>query len=140
MPWKVVLQNSGHMAIHAALLPTNEVLYFGGWFESTGFYRYDVVSEARSDVFASSLPNTDMFCAGQSSLADGRVLFGGGELPPGEMGEDLHDHGTMSGGGSRACWVYDYRTNSWASAASMNLDPAGNPNSGPLVSDAGDAV
>ena len=30
MPWNIAVANSEVLAIHAALLPTNEILYFGG--------------------------------------------------------------------------------------------------------------
>jgi hypothetical protein len=36
----------------------------------------------------------------------------------------------MSGGGSRACWIYQSFSQSWAGAADFNLDPDGTPNSG----------
>lgn len=130
VPWEVIVQDSGHMAIHAGLVSTGEIMYFGGWFESEGIYRFDVVSEMIDDTFESALPDTDMFCGGQAFLADGRLLVGGGELPVGEEGEDLHGHGGLSGGGSRACWLYEPRGRTWARAADMNLDPDGNPNSG----------
>jgi hypothetical protein len=131
LPWEVIVQDSGHMAIHAALMPTREILYFGGWFESEGVYRFDVISDAVNDQFESDLPDTDMFCGSHAFLADGRLLVGGGELPAAEgEGEDLHGHGGMTGGGSRACWLYEPRGRTWEPAADMNLDPAGNPESG----------
>jgi galactose oxidase-like protein len=130
MPWEVIVQDSGHMAIHAALMLTGEILYFGGWFESEGIYRFNVTSGSIDNKFESDLPNTDMFCGGHALLADGRLLVGGGELPAGEEGEDLHGHGGMTGGGSRACWLYEPRRRIWDQAASLNLDPAGDPNSG----------
>ena len=130
MPWEVIVQDSGHMAIHAALVQTGEILYFGGWFESEGIYRFNVISEIVDDEFESDLPNTDMFCGAHAFLADGRLLVGGGELPPGEEGEDLHGHGGMTGGGSRTCWIYEPKTRTWDKAGDMNLDPAGNPESG----------
>lgn len=130
VPWEVIVQDSGHMAIHAGLGATGEIMYFGGWFESQGIYRFDVVSEGIDDKFESTLPDTDMFCGGHAFLADGRLLVGGGELPAGEEGEDLHGHGGMSGGGSRACWLYEPRGRTWVKAADMNLDPASNPESG----------
>ena len=130
-PWEVIVQNSGHMAIHAAVLQTGEVLYFGGWFQSTGIYTFDVVGEGISDEFASTLPDTDMFCSGHAFLADGQLLVGGGELPPPPgKGEDLHGHGNISGGGERTCWLYRPLQRAWRRAGDMNLDPAGNPNSG----------
>lgn len=129
-PWEVVLSDSGHMAIHAAVAPGNEIVYFGGWFESTGVYRFNVVTETRNAEFATPIPDTDMFCASHSFLADGRWLVGGGELPAGDEGEDLHGHGGMTGGGSRACWMYTHRLRRWDRIADMNLDPAGNPESG----------
>ena len=30
LPWNIAVANSEVLAIHAALLPTNEILYFGG--------------------------------------------------------------------------------------------------------------
>lgn len=130
LPWEVVFSDSGHMAIHAAVVPGNKIVYFGGWFESTGIYNFDAVTESKDDKFESTLPETDMFCASHSFLADGRWLVGGGELPAGDEGEDLHGHGGMSGGGSRACWIYTPRLRRWDRAADLNLDPAGNPDSG----------
>jgi hypothetical protein len=130
MPWEVIVQDSGHMAIHAALVHTDEILYFGGWFESEGIYRFNLNHDSVEDEFNSSLPNTDMFCGSHAFLADGRLLVGGGELPAGEEGEDLHGHGGMTGGGSRACWIYDPGARAWNPAADLNLDPAGNPESG----------
>ncbi len=130
LPWEVVLADSGHMAIHAAVVPGNQIVYLGGWFESTGIYTFDVITEDKDDRFESSLPDTDMFCSSHSFLADGRWLIGGGELPPGEEGEDLHGHGGMSGGGSRACWIYNPKGRRWNRAADLNLDPAGTANSG----------
>lgn len=131
MPWEVIA-DSNHMAIHAALIPTGEILYFGGWFESEGIYRFDVRTAAITDTFASDLPNTDMFCGGHAFIAGGRLLVGGGELPalPDGGGEDLHGHGGMSGGGARACWIYDPFSLRWDSVAAFNLDPDGNLNSG----------
>lgn len=130
-PWEVIVQDSKHMAIHAAVVPTGEILYFGGWFQSSGIYRFDVVGEGISDEFESTLPTTDMFCGGHAFLADGQLLVGGGEVPPpAQGGEDLHGHGGMSGGGSRACWLYRPFHRTWRDAAEMNLDPAGNRDSG----------
>jgi hypothetical protein len=129
-PWEVVLNDSGHMAIHAAVVPGNEIVYYGGWFESTGVYRFNVVAETRNAEFTTPLPDTDMFCASHAFLADGRWLVGGGEIPAGDEGEDLHGHGGMSGGGSRACWIYTHRLRRWDRVADLNLDPAGNPESG----------
>lgn len=137
MPWEVVAHDSGHMAIHAALVETGEIVYFGGWFQSSGFYRFDVRSEAISTEFeqgpdpaAPLVPDTDLFCSGHAFLADGRLLVVGGELPTPSEGEDLHGHGGMSGGGERACWVYRPSSRTWTQVADLNLDPHGDLFSG----------
>lgn len=130
IPWEIVLSDSGHMAIHAAVVPGNKIVYYGGWFESSGIYNFDIVSERKDNSFDSALPDTDMFCAGHALLGDGRWLIGGGELSAGPDGEDLHGHGGMSGGGSRACWLYTPSSRRWTKAGDLNLDPDGNLNSG----------
>ena len=137
MPWEVIVPDSGHMVIHAALAETGEVVYFGGWFQSSGFYRFDVRSEMTSSEFeqgpdptAPLVPDTDLFCSGHVFLADGRWLIIGGELPNPGMGEDLHGHGGMSGGGERACWMYRPSSRIWTRVTDLNLDPDGNLFSG----------
>ena len=63
MPWEVIVQDSGHMAIHAALVETGEIVYFGGWFNSSGFYRFDLRSEAISNDFEQGPRRRGTTCA-----------------------------------------------------------------------------
>ncbi len=81
LPWEIIALDSGHMAIHAALVPPGEIMYFGGWFSSEGFYIFDVETYQITDLSDTNPPNTDVFCSGHSFLADGRLLIGGGQLP-----------------------------------------------------------
>ncbi|VAX27589.1 hypothetical protein MNBD_NITROSPIRAE01-453 [hydrothermal vent metagenome] len=141
-PWEVIHPDSGHMAIHAALVPPGEIMYFGGWFSSNGFYIFDVDKEQVTDLSNTNPPNTDVFCSGHSFLADGRLLIGGGQLkihdgvphPPELNIPDLdkkdriahqkfharpefqhgHPNTGMAGGGTRDCWLYHPRSRSWS--------------------------
>lgn len=133
-PW-VVVADSKDMAVHAALLPTGQVLYFGGY-DVSDTHLYDTDTAAITDIpkfdAEGQRPWTNIFCGGQAWLPDGRLLVAGGMLPELEGAEDeqhVHPAG-MNGGGERGCWIFDGRRSSWSPTADLNLDPDGNPNSG----------
>lgn len=145
-PW-VVVANSKDMAVHAALLATGQVLYFGGYdVFDTHLYNTDTAEITDIPQFdpEGQRPWTNIFCGGQAWLPDGRLLVAGGMLPelaegeeeecePEEEGEESHEqhaHGGMRGGGDRGCWIFDGRRSSWSPTTDLNLDPDGNPNSG----------
>ncbi len=129
MPWMPETIDSQILAIHAALLSTNEILYFGGDqhyaaalnddFDHTRLFH--VVSKTITPV--SSL-TTDVFCSGHAFLGDGRLLVGGGTKqwgtdPPQGGG---HGHG-LNFGGERACWLFDPSGHTWKRIKDMNPEP-----------------
>ncbi|MCP9485278.1 MAG: DUF1929 domain-containing protein [Gaiellaceae bacterium MAG52_C11] len=142
-PW-VVVANSKDMAVHAALLETGQVLYFGGYdVLDTHLYHTDTAAITDIPKFDAEgqRPWTNIFCGGQAWLPDGRLLVAGGMLreledaeegeEQGESEEEQHIHAAgMRGGGERGSWIFDSRRSSWSPTADLNLDPDGNPNSG----------
>lgn len=105
------------LAVHAALLHTGKILYFGGDQHTSSLNANGDVDHTRlfdCDSFAidpiGGLPaSADLFCAGHCQLADGRVLVGGGthKWRPGSD-EDPHGHGGLSHFiGSRESWVFE---------------------------------
>jgi len=138
-PWEIIAPDSRHTAIHAALVPPGEIMYFGGWYSAKGFYIFDVETYQVTDLSDTNPPppaeaEVDVFCSGHSFLADGRLLIAGGQLKrPDNAPDELHGHTFMAGGGIRDCWIYNPRNNSWSepkAVADLNFDPDGNPNSG----------
>jgi hypothetical protein len=142
-PW-VVVANSKDMAVHAALLHTGKLLYFGGY-DVHDTHLYDTHTAQITDIPEFDTEGqpawTNIFCGGQAWLPDGRLLVAGGMLPEldeeveedlPELEEEVHvgGHGGMRGGGERGCWIFDPRSSSWSPTADLNLDPAGGPNSG----------
>jgi hypothetical protein len=82
--WEILPESSQVLAVHAALLPTGQVLYFSG-------SEHDQDRNAAGDVDHSRVwdpatgivhvvgsPAHDLFCCGQALLGDGRLLAAGG--------------------------------------------------------------
>src|SRR3712207_6625587 len=98
MPWEIIANNSEVLAIHAALLPTNEILYFGGDEHSQAQHNAGQIDNTRlfnlTDGSITTLPSptTDVFCSGHAFLGDGRLLVGGGTEQWG-AGDPNHPHG-----------------------------------------------
>jgi hypothetical protein len=87
MPWEAATIDSQILAIHAAVLPDNEVLYFGGSEHNRAQNESGNVGDldntrlfkvADGTVTRIASPTTDVFCSGHAFLADGRLLVGGG--------------------------------------------------------------
>ncbi len=77
--WQLLAEDSQVAAVHAALLPSGEVVYYSG---NTG---PQVPAQARiwnpADGSVRPLPNqpeTDLFCSGHALLPDGRLFVCGG--------------------------------------------------------------
>lgn len=106
-PWDVIGQ-AAHMAIHAALMSTGEIMFFGGWFRSTGLYVFDprsekvdtvprtVIPPADAGGTAQTVPDTNMFCADHAHLANGKLLVAGGHLPRLQAGEGIDAQATQA--------------------------------------------
>jgi Domain of unknown function (DUF1929) len=127
MPWEVVSDDSQVLAIHAALLPTHEILYFGGDEHSQAQHNAGEIDNTRlfniadGSIVVQRSPTTDIFCSGHAFLGDGRLLIGGGTEQWGAA-DPGHAHG-LNFGGHRACWIYETDARAWSRAADMNFQP-----------------
>lgn len=106
-------QYLGMSAIHAALLNTGKVLFYGYPVGRNGgpspARLYDPVANTVTDV---TLPfPVDIFCAGQSFLYDGRLLVSGG----------LDDFHYPADSGIANTTFFDPTTNTWSMGPNMNL-------------------
>jgi hypothetical protein len=110
------------LAVHAALLPTNEILYFGGDQHTSSLNQNGDVDHTRIfncethavTPITGLLASADLFCAGHAQLPDGRILVGGGTHKwPGGVG-DPHGHGALGHFvGSRESWLFDPSDMHW---------------------------
>lgn len=113
------------LAVHAALMPTGRIVYFGGDQHTVSLNQsgdvdhtrvFDCASRTISPV--TGLPATaDIFCAGHVLLADGKLLVGGGTRNWGGGGPHPSGHFI----GSRESWTFDPSSETW------------NPTAGKLV-------
>lgn len=132
MGWDTVVTDAGIVAIHAALLPTEPdgvVVMYGDWSGGGGpvgvqdltFTRlHRIGSNAIDVVDVAGLPTTDVFCAGQAFLADGRLLAAGGTLGWANTHAGIH---APHYDGERACWIYLPKAKRWLRAADLNSQP-----------------
>ena len=131
MPWTTPVTNSELVAIHAALLPTEPggvIVYFGDWTGGAGGVGVQNVTNTRLHRLQShqieeplgTLPNTDVFCAGQAFLSDGRLLAAGGTFGWKEAHEGIH---SPHYDGERACWIYLPHAEAWTPVADLNFQP-----------------
>ena len=86
--WKVLPYNSQVEAVHLVLLPTGKVLYYSGNREYEAIKTETRLWNPETGAIKDPTTPEDIFCAGHSSLPDGRVLSTGGtmeirtKLPP----------------------------------------------------------
>lgn len=113
--WDVIKNDEGEediaeiLAIHAALLPTGEIMYFGGDQHHEAEVGGDVDNTRLYDVETGEITEVtglpaDLFCAGHSLLEDGSLIAAGGTtgwVQP--EGEDHEGHFL----GSRESWRFD---------------------------------
>src|SRR3954452_15180776 len=125
MPWQVLSQNTEILAVHAALLPTSQILLLGG-------DQHDADLNVAGDVHHTRLfdctsgtvsgcpsPAFDVFCCGHAGLVDGRVLIAGGTVRfPGSG----HQH-AVHFPGLRDAATFNPRSGQWTIGALMNPEP-----------------
>ena len=140
-PWEVI-GDAEIRAIHAGLMHSGEIMYFGGSSDTQGAFVFDTRSEVVTIIPPTlipseggdgdeELPNSNMFCADHAHLANGKLLVAGGQLNrPQAPDQDFHGHDGMSGGGDPACYTYEPVRRVWESVARLSPDPHGGPNSG----------
>jgi Domain of unknown function (DUF1929) len=134
MPWSSVIATGDVVAVHAALLPTDdgsgEILFFGGSDHDLVAHQHgrndhtarfdcrrgDAVERLIVPVFTSF----DVFCCGHAFLGDGRLLVAGGTDRYTQDVQHPHD-GHWSG--ERRAVVYRPTTRSFAEVASMGFEP-----------------
>ncbi len=96
--------------IHAILLPTGKVLFFSygsAENQSVGTI-WDPATHTGKRV---DTPDENIWCAGQTLLADGRVLVVGGNIPKGSSG---------SFRGLDSIWIFDPWTEKWTFQGKMS--------------------
>ena len=138
MPWTIATNNSEILAIHVALLPTNQILMFGGsehnptqneagagGVDNSRLYNLSAGAVPLIETIGS--PTTDVFCAGHAFLADGRLLVAGGTEDWGG-GHAGHPH-NLNFLGERGSWIYAPRARAWRRIADLNPEP-GQPDGG----------
>jgi hypothetical protein len=79
--WRLENENSRSLAVHAAALHTNEVLFFSGSSNNpanVGTPNRGVRWNHQTHTLTDAAVPVDMFCAGHALLADGRLLVAGG--------------------------------------------------------------
>ena len=131
MPWTIATNNSEILAIHAALMPTNQILMFGGSEHNAAQNQSGNASDLDNSrlfnlgggtlIEAIGSPTTDVFCSGHSLLADGRLLVAGGTR---EWGGDHegHEHG-LNFLGEHGSWIYHPRARAWRRVRDLNFEP-----------------
>lgn len=131
-PWEVVLEDAEVLAVHAALLPSNEVVFFGGDEHSRAQHDGGDIHNTRLfDVTANTVtdpgsPEADAFCCGHALLANGDLLVGGGtESWRAVHITEPHEHFS----GARDCAIFQVRTQRWLPVAPMQPAP-GEPSRG----------
>jgi galactose oxidase-like protein len=130
--WTLLPVSSEVLAVHAALLPNGQILYFSGdetdrELHDRGDYDHSRLFDPTTGLVARcGSPTTDVFCCGHAMLPDGRLLVAGG-IEDGAVedfflvgGQGLHAHHAP---GNRATWVFDPEMSTWLRLADMNAGP-----------------
>ncbi|MFN0193688.1 MAG: galactose oxidase-like domain-containing protein, partial [Aestuariivirga sp.] len=122
------------LAVHAALLHTGKIVYFGGDQHTSSLNTTGDVDHTRvfncSDFTitkVTGLPgNADLFCAGHAQLADGRILAAGGTRKWG--GGGIHPVGHFIG--LRDAYIFDPADDKWHVTGKMVTQRAAEVGSG----------
>jgi hypothetical protein len=111
------------LAVHAALLHTGKIVYFGGdqhegALNVSGDVDHTRLFDCRTESLAAvtGLPGTsDLFCSGHGLLEDGRLLAGGGTRKWG--GGGVHPAGHFIG--LRDSWLFDPGDDLWHKSGNL---------------------
>jgi Galactose oxidase-like, Early set domain/Kelch motif len=140
--WSREIVDLPNYAIHAALLPTGKVIFWSYewtnnlllslrtprvvtsndvtiWDPRKGAGRSSltIVKPPRADLDGDGIPETiQLYCAGQTFLADGRLLIVGGTLDA-----NWTKHGFTEPPGIKVVLVFDPRTQSWTRMPDMSV-------------------
>lgn len=127
-PWDVVHDDAEVLAVHAALVPPGDIVYFGGDEHSQeqneggdihNTRLYVVDDNAVVDIDS---PPADVFCCGHAFLGDGRLIVGGGtESWRGE--HHAHNDPLQHYSGSRECALYNHDDRTWSAIADFLPEP-----------------
>ncbi|MDQ3287329.1 MAG: DUF1929 domain-containing protein [Pseudomonadota bacterium] len=120
---------AGILAVHAALLHTGKILYFGGDQHTRSLNQNEDVDHTRlfdcttrAITQVTGLPgNVDLFCSGHAQLADGRILAAGGTRNWG--GGGVHPSGHFIG--IRDAYLFDPADEQWHVTGKMVTQRAG---------------
>jgi hypothetical protein len=136
--WEVLAEPAGVLAVHAALLRTGKVVYFGG--SENVQSQHDAGGSAidNSRVWDAQAANVqtvpspanhDLFCCGHAFLGNGRLLAAGGteEWAGVPVGADPHDHAAFGHfRGLAAVTTFNpgfaAGSNPWTSVKRMNVE------------------
>ena len=125
MGWRVLPTGAQVLAVHAALLHTGQILYFGGDEHDAGQNDRDEIDHTRLFDCASltvsvvGSPTSDLFCSGHAFLMDGRLLVAGGteDFPTDQGPHAPHFPGL------RDASIFEPWSRRWIPVASMNPEP-----------------
>jgi len=122
------------LAIHACLLRTGKILFFGGDQHDSGLNATGDVDHTRlmdAETFRIKKitglvgPPSDVFCAGHSQTAAGDLLVAGGTYAW-RLAGTLIDHAAANDFiGSRDTWIFDAASESWIRKALLNTQRPG---------------
>jgi plastocyanin len=109
--WEILPCDSQALAVHAVLMHTGKVLFFAGSGNyiprHTAHDMRGVVWDYEAGTFHTPETPYDVFCAGQTTLADGKVLISGGT--------EQYDPFI----GLRSAWLFDPIIEEWIRVGSM---------------------
>jgi hypothetical protein len=125
MGWNVLPTGAQVLAVHAALLHTGQILYFGGDEHDAGQNDRRQIDHTRLFDCASltvsvvGSPASDLFCSGHAFLMDGRLLVAGGteDFPTDQGPHAPHFPGL------RDASIFNPGSLRWSPVASMNPEP-----------------
>ena len=125
--WRVQARNSQILAVHAAMLRTGKVLYFGGDEHDPGQNASGNTDHSRlwdpvtgNITVISSPANHDLFCCGHAFRSNGRLLCAGGTKTWANAGAGIHH---VHFKGLRKATLYSPMSNAWFNTGNMIPEP-----------------